>query len=157
MRVPILKDPHPMLRAVAMPFNRELCSAPILIENMFDTLKAEGGVGLAAPQIGVPFRAIVIDYNGEKLAMINPVIAQARGTFRSIEGCLSVDRSKWNKPVIRPNEIIGRYETVDGTLRNLKAKGQKAAIIAHEIDHLDGVLFLDRLHGQLREQIPRPV
>lgn len=144
MKLPVLKDPHPILRAKAMPLNREICSAPILIENMFDTLREEGGVGLAAPQVGVPFRVIVIDYNGERLAMINPEIAHARGTFRSVEGCLSVDRKRWNVPVIRPNELVGRYETVDGERRNFKAKGQRAAIIAHEIDHLDGILFLDR-------------
>ena len=122
-----------------------------IIQDMLDTMDANGGVGIAAPQIGELVRVTIIGFEGQhprypeelpipKTVMINPVIhwmsEEKHGMF---EGCLSVPKLRGF--VMRPNEIIYSYVDLQGTLHEKKVKGFHARIIQHEVDHLDGILF----------------
>ncbi len=121
-----------------------------LIEDMIETMRAGQGVGLAAPQIGVLQRVVVIEVplEAEKppllLALCNPEIV-ARSAEEAIgeEGCLSL--AGWYGPVARANAVEVRYRDVAGRRRKLRAEGFLARVLQHEIDHLDGILFTDRL------------
>lgn len=126
-----------------------------LIDDMIETMYFNEGVGLAAPQVGVSQRVIVFDnvaaaYGTEPQALINPEIMEASGSERCEEGCLSIPEIK---------EIVERYQkiTVTGLDREgreveLEAESLAARIIQHEIDHINGVLFVDRL-GAVRKKL----
>ena len=114
-----------------------------LIDDMFDTMDAAKGVGLAANQVGVARRVAVIDAEGSRFALVNPVLLSAEGRSVAEEGCLSIPEIYGD--VSRPDRIVIEATDRDGTRFRKEATGLKARAIQHEIDHLDGILFLDHL------------
>ena len=114
-----------------------------LIDDMFDTMYESGGVGLAAPQVGVPIRMVVIDVNDEHglIEMVNPVIIRREGSEIDNEGCLSVPEIFGN--VERAAKVTVEYQNRRGKRQRLTAKGLLARCIQHELDHLEGTLFID--------------
>ena len=128
-----------------------------LIKDMADTMYDAPGIGLAAPQIGVHQRVIVIDVAGkddppELIAAINPVIVHAEGESFEEEGCLSVPKYAAN--VRRHAKIIVKGLNLDGDEMTWKAEGLLSIAFQHEIDHLDGILFIDHI-SQLKRDIFR--
>ena len=117
------------------------------IDDMFETMAAAKGVGLAANQVGVARRIAVIDADGQRFAMVNPRIVSAEGKDSAEEGCLSIPDVFGD--VTRPATVVLEALDRDGKPFRLEASGLPARAIQHEIDHLDGILFLDHL-GTLR-------
>ena len=113
-----------------------------LLDDMKDTVKKEKGAGLAAPQVGVLRRVVVVDVEEGYFELINPVIVQAKGEQTGWEGCLSV-RGK-SGIVSRPMKVTVSYQNRNGEKCLIKAKGFFARALCHEIDHLDGVLYIDK-------------
>lgn len=137
----------PVLREPAQPVPEVTDELRRLVEDMYETMYGAEGVGLAAPQIGLGIRVIVVDPQDEqtgRFALFNPdVVSQSSDTAKSEEGCLSI-------PGIR--ELVERSATcvveaidIDGKPVRIEADGLLARILQHEVDHLNGVLFLDRL------------
>lgn len=149
----ILQDGHPALRQVAAPVEVFDAALEQLAQDLFETMRAADGIGLAAPQIGVPLRLIVVGLGGVIITMANPVILRQSGQQRSLEGCLSVPREQWNKPVARAAQVRVEYQDPQGVKRHWTANARRAACIQHEIDHLNGVLFTDYVFGARRMQI----
>lgn len=115
-----------------------------LVEDMFETMEHENGVGLAAPQVGLLKRVIVVCVDGKnKYAVINPVISKTSGTQCGPEGCLSVPGQSGY--VERPKKLVIEGFDVDGNAIKIKADGFLAVAFCHETDHLDGVLFIDKV------------
>jgi peptide deformylase len=143
--------------AVVTDFNADLHR---LIDDMIDTMYAAPGIGLAATQIGVPLRVCVIDLSvgkrgGELHVLVNPEFVERDGMQLEEEGCLSVPG--FTATVARPQRAIVRALDRDGAERTVEGNGLLARALQHEIDHLDGVLFLDRLRGIKREMIVRKI
>ena len=113
-----------------------------LLDDMKDTVKKEQGAGLAAPQVGILRRVAVVDVEEGYFEFINPVILQQQGEQTGWEGCLSV-RGK-SGVVSRPMKVTLSYQDRTGEKHILKAKGFFARAICHELDHLDGVLYIDK-------------
>ena len=113
-----------------------------LLDDMKDTVKKEQGAGLAAPQVGVLRRAVVVDVEEGYFEFINPVIVQQKGEQNGWEGCLSV-RGK-SGIVSRPMKVKLVFQDRNGEKYILQAKGFFARAICHELDHLDGVLYIDK-------------
>ncbi len=113
-----------------------------LLNDMKDTVKKEQGAGLAAPQVGVLRRAVVVDVEEGYFEFINPVVVQQKGEQSGWEGCLSV-RGK-SGIVSRPMKVTLSYQDRYGEKFLLKAKGFFARAICHELDHLDGILYIDK-------------
>ena len=119
-----------------------------LLDDMLETLhKTDDGIGLAAPQVGVLKRAIVIDLSGEEggvgpYKLVNPVIVKKKGEQVCREGCLSVPGKLGD--VTRPKEVVVEALNENGEKVKIKAKDLLAVVLCHEIDHLDGILFTDR-------------
>ncbi len=122
-----------------------------LVQDLFDTMYADQGVGLAANQIGQTRRVAVVD-NGEDpaIVLINPIIKQRSGKIRAEEGCLSIPEIFAD--VDRAGQITVETTTVDGERIEIEAADLLARVIQHEIDHLDGILFLDRV-GPLKRRM----
>lgn len=117
----------------------------ILIDDMIETMHKYNGVGLAAVQVGILKRVIVIDLYDDNgpIALINPVILKEKGEHEVDEGCLSFP-NKFAK-VIRPEEITVEYLDRDGKMQKLKTKDLLAQAVAHEIDHLNGEVFVNKM------------
>ena len=113
-----------------------------LLDDMRDTVKKEEGAGLAAPQVGVLRRLAVVDVKEGYYELINPVIVMQKGEQTGWEGCLSV-RGK-SGVVSRPMKVTVTYQNRNGEKCLVKAKGFFARALCHEIDHLDGVLYIDK-------------
>lgn len=125
-----------------------------LVDDMFETMYAAKGVGLAAPQIGKNIRLVVIDCGDDPIAMINPNIIKMSGKEKAPEGCLSFPGLSEN--VQRATKVIAEYtDPNDGELYEVEAEGLLARAIQHEIDHLDGVVFIDRMSASRKLQIKR--
>lgn len=120
-------------------FDDELAA---LLDDMKETLHREDGAGLAAPQIGVKLRAVVIDLEEGYFEMINPRILSVKGEQRGEEGCLSV-KGKYGI-VTRPNKVKAEYRDRKGKKHTVTGTGLFARCMCHEFDHLDGVLYIDR-------------
>ena len=114
-----------------------------LVDDMAQTMYAYEGIGLAAPQVGVSERVIVFDVGEGLVSLINPVILEKEGEESFEEGCLSLPGIKTE--VKRARKILVRGVDVDGKERELEVGGLLARVILHEVDHLDGVLFIDRI------------
>jgi peptide deformylase len=114
-----------------------------LVDDLFDTMDAAHGLGLAANQVGVARRVAVVDADGDRFALIDPVIVEAEGRATAEEGCLSIPDIYGD--VTRPDRIVVDALDPDGNRFRKEATGLKARAIQHEIDHLDGILFLDHL------------
>ncbi|MEZ5317065.1 MAG: peptide deformylase [Vicinamibacterales bacterium] len=131
-----------------------------LIDDMVDTMYAAPGIGLAAPQVGVPSRVCVIDVSvgkrgGELIALVNPEFVEREGMQLEEEGCLSVPG--FTATVARPSRATVRYQDRDGAWHTKEGTGLLARAFQHEIDHLDGELFLNHLRGLKRDLILRKV
>lgn len=149
----ILIYPDPVLKKVSQPIEEIDATVDALLQDLVDTMRDSGhSVGVAAPQIGVNLRAVVVDVSHSKLGrdnnhglltMINPVILEQDGrkTFR--EGCMSVPDYTGN--VTRAENILLQFTDRNAEERVLRCSGFEAIAIQHEIDHLDGLLFLDRV------------
>jgi len=131
-----------------------------LIDDMIETMYAAPGVGLAAPQVGVAQQVCVIDLSvgkrgGELLALINPEFVERDGLQLEEEGCLSVPG--FSATVGRPSRVVVRALDRGGVVRTIEATGLLARALQHEIDHLEGRLFLDRLRGITRDILVRRI
>lgn len=129
-----------------------------LTEDLVDTMKASPGVGLAAVQIGVPRRVVVVDVTPRNpghglLVLINPEITDASGSKTGREGCLSVPEYTAN--IKRSTEITVKALNPEGEEVVIKSTGFEAVALQHEIDHLDGILFIDRIANMKRDLFRR--
>lgn len=150
----ILHFPDPKLRQKAEPVGEVNDEIRTLVDDMFETMYEAPGIGLAAVQVNVLKRIITIDISEDKslpLCFINPEIVQSSGTEDMEEGCLSVPGIY--EMVSRADKITVRYLDRDGARVELKAQGLLAVCIQHEIDHLDGKLFVDYLSEMKRSRI----
>ena len=150
----ILEFPDPRLRNRAQPVAQVDASVRTLIDDMFETMYAAPGIGLAATQVNVAKRVLVIDLSerrNEPLALINPEILQRAGVEETEEGCLSVPG--YFDKVTRAEQIRVRALDRDGKQIEFDADGLLAVCIQHEIDHLDGKLFVDYLSELKRNRI----
>ena len=150
----------PVLRRRAEPVESVTPEIRALVEDMFECMYRERGVGLAAPQVGVPLRVFVVDVEGDggertKLALINPVMRRKEGSVVAEEGCLSIPGIRAD--VKRYREVLFEGLGEDGKPMAVPGTGLLARALQHELDHLDGVLFLDRLRGIKRELIVRRI
>lgn len=150
---PIIRYPHPILKTFAHKVETIDAEIKSLVTDLIDTMNAgPGSVGVAAPQIGVLFRVAVVDVsknrNGKDnnhglLVMINPEITSKSGSACMREGCMSVP--DYTGDVERATDITVTFTDADSTERTIDASGFEAVAIQHELDHLDGLLFLDRI------------
>jgi peptide deformylase len=115
----------------------------ILLDDMLETMYANDGIGLAAVQVGVLKRAVVIDLGEGPMKLLNPVIVMQEGEQIFTEGCLSVPGK--NGEVLRPLKVKVSYKDIDGNEQILEAENLMAVCLCHEIDHLNGVLFIDHI------------
>lgn len=149
----ILQYPDERLRSKAAPVTTFDAGLRAIIDNMFETLYEYDGVGLAATQVNIHQRIIVIDVSEDKsskLCVINPEIIQTDGIQYEYEGCLSFP-SVYDK-VERAATIRMRAQDIDGKTYELDAEGLLAVCIQHEMDHLDGILFIDHLSKLKRDR-----
>jgi peptide deformylase len=131
-----------------------------LVDDMIETMYAAPGVGLAATQIGVPQRIFVVDISvgrsrPDLIVMINPVLLECEGMQLEEEGCLSVPG--FNATVVRPARTVVRGLDRDGTERTIDGRELLARAFQHEMDHLDGTVFIDRLRGIKKDLIVRKI
>jgi peptide deformylase len=155
----IYKFPESVLKKIARPVENIDGKVVSLLEGMAETMYAAPGVGLAAPQVGVSERAIVVDCDSEEekkegkgrglLKLVNPEIIQAEGEIVWEEGCLSV--VDFTAEVNRAARVLVRAWTPDEKEIRLEADGLLAVCLQHEIDHLDGRLFIDRISRLKRD------
>ena len=133
----------PVLRKATTPVEEVTPEIRELVSNMFDTMYAAEGIGLAAPQVGRTERIAVMDVEGQKYALINPEIIEKEGTRRGEEGCLSIPEVFGD--VTRASRVVVRALNENG--EEIEAEGTEllATCMQHEIDHLDGKLFIDYL------------
>ena len=145
---PIITDQeHRTLRGKAKRVPRVDASLRKLIEDMVDTVRAAPGVGLAAPQVGVPLRVVVVDYEDRLYVVLNPeVVKMGKETVTDEEGCLSAPH--WQGPVARATSLTVKGRDRDWKEVRIKAEGWLARIFQHELDHLEGVLFLDKVEDR---------
>ena len=153
---------EPILRRKSSPVEGELAALRPLVEDLFETMYAEPGIGLAAPQVGVSQRLFVVGavadddegaHVGAPLALVNPaILSRSSDLVPFEEGCLSVPDI--TDTVDRPRAIRFRYTTLEGDVVERDAAGLLARVVQHELDHLDGVLFVDRL-SLLKRQLLR--
>jgi peptide deformylase len=122
-----------------------------LVDDLFETMDAARGVGLAANQVGIARRVAVVDADGDRFAMIDPTIVEAEGRATAEEGCLSIPDIYAD--VTRPERVVVVALDLDGNSYRKEATGLKARAIQHEIDHLDGILFLDHLSLMRRQML----
>jgi peptide deformylase len=157
--LPILTIPDPILRKVAAPVERIDDELRRLADDMLETMYGAPGIGLAAPQVGVSRRLVVLDVSakeGEKapLVLVNPEIVSLADESRVYEeGCLSIPDVKIE--IERPAAVTVRYLDRDGNRQELAADGLLATAIQHEVDHLEGRLIIDFLSRLKREMIVR--
>ena len=150
---PILRYPHPVLKKMCNRVERIDDAIINLVNDLLDTMRAgPGSVGVAAPQIGVTLRVCVVDVSASRqgkdnnhgqLCMINPEIIAREGSAIMREGCMSVP--DYTGDVERATSITVRFSEVDGRSHEIVVTGFEAVAIQHEMDHLDGILFLDRI------------
>jgi peptide deformylase len=131
-----------------------------LIDDMIETMYAAPGIGLAATQIGVPLRILVVDTSagrtgGELITLVNPEVVERGGTQLEEEGCLSVPG--FNATVLRPTRVVLKGFDREGAEQIVEGKDIVARAFQHELDHLDGMLFVDRLRGIRRDLIVRKI
>ena len=148
------------LTTPAQPVSRFDYELNRLLDDMVDTMYAAPGIGLAATQVGVPLRIFVIDLSlgraaGDLITLINPEFVEREGMQIEEEGCLSLPG--FNATVVRPQRAVVRGLDRDGTARTVDGSGLLARAFQHEMDHLDGTLFVDRLRGVKRDMIVKKI
>jgi peptide deformylase len=150
--LPIRKLGDPVLREVSRPVERFDDSLRRLVDDMFETMYAAPGVGLAANQVGIAMRFFVYDDGDGSLGFVaNPELSDLRKEDVREEGCLSVPGPFY--PTARALRVHLRGQDVDGTALDVKAEGLLARIFQHETDHLDGRLYIDRLDDDGRREV----
>lgn len=157
---PIIKYGHHVLHEPARPVTEITEEIDRLVQDMTETMYAAPGIGLAAPQIGVPLRVFVIDLSLGRnpdglITLINPEFVEREGMQLEEEGCLSVPG--FNATVARPQRVHVRGLDRTGTPREYEGEDLLARAFQHEMDHLDGKVFVDRLRGIQREMILRRI
>lgn len=164
MILPIVGYGSPILRKIAQPVDKDYSELPILIENMFETMYNAHGVGLAAPQIDLSIRLIVIDAEafvesypeaeGFKRVFINPEVIEEYGEkWLFEEGCLSLP--ELHEEVSRPSTVLVKYYDENFNQREELLTGIRARVFQHEFDHLEGKVFVDRLSSLRKTLLKR--
>jgi peptide deformylase len=149
----IVEHPAQVLKEVGAPVEEFGAELERLVAEMFETMYAAEGVGLAAPQVGLSLRLFVMDCDGLKLVAANPSILSAEGEQEGEEGCLSV--GKIHAPLRRAAHVRLRAQDAGGEVYEREAEGLAARCFLHETDHCDGLLFLDRLSPIRRDMVKR--
>ena len=157
---PILKYGAPELQTQSTSIDRVDEEIRTLAQDMLETMYAAPGIGLAAHQVGVNLRLIVLDISGgeetgHQLILTNPEITEQEGTQEAEEGCLSIPG--FIAVVERPSKIHVVGQDLEGNPQELDAEGLLARVVCHEIDHLDGILYLDRASLLKRDLIKRKI
>jgi peptide deformylase len=157
---PVLRVPHPSLKQIARP--PEAADVERVARDLVDTMQSYGHcVGIAAPQIDELVRIVAIDVRPHPkattsnglLVLVDPTILEAEGSVIGREGCLSIPELTAN--VRRPTRLVVEARTPDGDRRVVEAEGFEARCLQHELDHLDGILFLDRVESLTSDVFPR--
>ena len=143
----------PVLRKVAAEIDDVDGKLVKLVDDMLETMYAEPGIGLAAPQVGVGRRLFVYDVGEGPEAIVNPVISESRGEWVYEEGCLSVPGLFWE--IVRPKEIHLTGYDLDGNEVSIEADELLARLFQHELDHLDGIMLIDHLDDDTRKAAMR--
>ena len=157
---PILRYGERPLHGPAAPVTRFDDDLQRLIDDMIETMYAAPGIGLAAPQVGVPLRVFVVDLSvgrdrSQLIVLVNPEFVQREGTQLEEEGCLSVPG--FNATVLRPSHVVVKGLDREEQMQTFDGTGLLARAFQHEMDHLDGRLFVDRLRGIKRDVIVRKI
>ncbi len=158
-RLPILVAPDPRLKKKALPVETVNDEVRTLLDDMLETMYSADGIGLAAPQVGIGKRVVVIDTAAKSdkrnpLRLVNPEILDvSEDNSEHDEGCLSLP--DMYAPVVRPTAVTIKYLDHDGKEQALEADELLATCIQHEIDHLDGILFVDHVSALKRNMILR--
>ncbi len=160
MILKIVKYPEPVLSQPGEPVNEFNAELRKLVADMFETMYASQGVGLAAPQVGVSKRVTVIDLSmgknkDEKLVLINPEIISSDGRLYEEEGCLSFPDIR--EKIVRAASVRVRAQDVDGKWFEMDGEELLSRCFQHEIDHLDGILFLTRMSALKRSLTLRKI
>ncbi|MDU2353620.1 MAG: peptide deformylase [Anaerococcus sp.] len=144
----------PILRKVSREVPEITDRIKVLLDDMGETMYSADGVGLAAPQVGILKRIIVVDPHDEEtglVKLVNPEIVESDGEQIGVEGCLSIPN--YNATVKRPEHVKVKYIDEDGNEKVWDAHGFPAVILSHEIDHLNGVLFRDKSIEEINYEI----
>lgn len=141
--LPIRVLGDPVLREETVPVTAFTDELRALVDDMFETMYAASGIGLAAPQVGRSERLAVVDVEGRKFALINPEVVETEGRARAEEACLSIPEVYGT--VERATRVVVRYQDVTGASQEVEATELLARCFQHEIDHLHGKLFIDYL------------
>ena len=152
----IVTYPHPSLRQVAKPIRRVDAELRRVVREMFDLMYASKGIGLAATQVDIPLRFFILNLEarpdaGQEMVFINPVTSFPKGPEEAEEGCLSLPGLYG--PVVRPAKVRVNAYGIDGHEIQGDLTGLMARCVQHELDHLDGVLFPDRMSATARADI----
>jgi peptide deformylase len=160
MIYPIVKFGDPVLEKRAAPVTDFDAELKKLVEDMFESMYAAHGVGLAAPQIGISKRLAVIDVTfkedpNAKLVLVNPEIIHTEGKHNQNEGCLSIP--EFREPVTRPSKVTVRAQDVNGRWYEKTGEDLLARAFMHETDHLDGKLYISHLSALKRDLMKRKI
>lgn len=151
MSYPIMIHPNKKLNRKAQSIDMITDETIVLLDNLYETMVANDGVGIAAPQVGKNQRIALVEVDeGDKFELINPEIIEAKGESIDVEGCLSIPHVYGT--VKRADEVTVRYYDRDGEEIEVTAFGYLARAFQHEIDHLDGILFIDKMIEQIPEE-----
>ena len=146
----IVKMGDPLLRKISKPVETFDGKLHMLLDDMVETLHSVGGLGLAAPQVGVLKRVCIVEYDDQLFELVNPVLVKSSGKCVDNEGCLSV--VGFRGLVERPEKIEVEYFDRNGKKHTQRAEGYFARVFLHEMDHLDGILFADKMIKKLIEE-----
>ena len=138
-----------ILRKTSKPVKEMTPRLKSIIQDMFDTMYASEGVGLAGPQVGILKRVVVIDVGEQPLVLINPEIVLTSGSQTGDEGCLSLPGK--HAVVTRPENLTFRAQNIDMEWYKMEAEGLLARAVCHELDHLEGILYTDKREGPIRD------
>lgn len=152
----IIWHPHPTLRRKSLSLTRVDAELKRIAERMFELMYSSNGIGLAANQVGLPLRMFVMNLagkkgEGEEIVVLNPVLSKPRGNESMEEGCLSLPGIYYE--VTRPRYITIDAYTITGDPIQAELDGMLSRCVQHEVDHLDGVLFIDRVAESVRKQV----
>ena len=151
MSYPIMIHPNEKLNRKARSVDLITDEIIVLLDNLYETMVANDGIGIAAPQVGKNLRIAIIEVDeGDKFELINPEIIEAKGESIDVEGCLSIPHVYGT--VNRADEVTVRYYDREGEEMEVTAFGYLARAFQHEIDHLDGILFIEKMIEQISEE-----
>jgi len=146
----IVKLGDDVLRKISKPMEKFDLRLWLLLRDMADTMYKADGVGLAAPQVGILRRVVVIDIGEGLIELINPEIIAAEGEQAGAEGCLSVPNRRGH--VVRPNKVTVKAQDRKGKPFEITGEGLMARALCHEIDHLDGIVYVDKMEYEIFDE-----